>query len=297
MGAMTKLRRDPAALLGLLLTGLLFLAATLAPFLALHDPEPVSLGEKLLSPGKKYPLGTDSLGRCLYSRLLFGARITLRYSLTVLAITLTIGVPLGLLAGYYGGAVDNLIMRLVDIVLAFPNLVLVLVVIGVMGPGLLNAVLALALVSWVGYARMVRGVVLSIKETEYIAAARVCGSRGPVLLWRHIVPNILPPVAVLATLDLGKLILAIATLSFLGLGAQPPLPEWGAMINEARPFMQTAPRLMVLPGAAIALTVLGFNLLGDGLRDALDPQGYSGSTAVGVEPPPAAAVLKGGGSD
>lgn len=297
MGA--KILRDPASLLGLLLAGLVFLAALFAPLLAPHDPEPVSLGEKLLPPGGEYPLGTDGLGRCLYSRLLFGARVTLRYSLTVLVVTLLIGVPVGLLAGYYGGVVDSVMMRLVDIILAFPNLVLVLVVIGVLGPGLLNAILALALVSWVSYARVVRGMVLSIKEKEYIAAARVCGSRGPVLVWRHILPNALPPVAVLATLDLGKLILAISTLSFLGLGAQPPIPEWGAMINEARPFMQTFPRLMVIPGAAIAVTVLGFNLLGDGLRDALDPQGYTGGAVADQEeaPQPAAAALKGGGLD
>ena len=162
-----------------------------------------------------------------------------------------------------------MIMRLVDIILAFPNLVFALVVLGILGPGLLNAMLALAMLSWVSYARIVRGIVLSIKEKEYIAAARVSGSRGFVLIWRHVLPNVLPPVAILATLDLGKLVLAFSTLSFLGLGAQPPTPEWGMMINDARPFMQTFPRLMIIPGAAIALTVLGFNLLGDGLRDAL----------------------------
>jgi peptide/nickel transport system permease protein len=293
-----KILRDPASLLGLLLVGLVFLAALFAPLLAPHDPEPVSLTERLLPPGGEYPLGTDGLGRCLYSRLLFGARLTLQYSLTVLAVTLVIGIPVGLLAGYCGGIIDSVIMRFVDIILAFPNLVLALVVVGILGPGLLNAMLALALVSWVGYARVVRGMVLSIKEKEYIAAARVCGSRGPALVRRHVLPNVLPPVAVLATLDLGKLILAISTLSFLGLGAQPPAPEWGAMINDARPFMQTFPRLMVIPGAAIAVTVLGFNLLGDGLRDALDPQGYTGP-AVGKEeaPQPAAAALKGGGLD
>lgn len=293
-----KILRDPASLLGLLLVGLVFLAALFAPLLAPHDPEPVSLAERLLPPGGEYPLGTDGLGRCLYSRLLFGARLTLQYSLTVLAVTLVIGIPVGLLAGYCGGIVDSVIMRFVDIILAFPNLVLALVVVGILGPGLLNAMLALALVSWVGYARVVRGMVLSIKEKEYIAAARVCGSRGPALVRRHVLPNVLPPVAVLATLDLGKLILAISTLSFLGLGAQPPTPEWGAMINDARPFMQTFPRLMVIPGAAIAVTVLGFNLLGDGLRDALDPQGYTGPAAGKEEAPqPDAAALKGGGLD
>ncbi len=290
-----KVPKDPASLLGLLLVGTIFLAALFAPSLALHDPEPVSLGDRLLPPGEGYPLGTDGLGRCLYSRLLFGARVTLQYSLVVLAVTLAIGVPLGLLAGYCGGIVDSVIMRFVDLVLAFPNLVLALVVVGILGPGLLNAMLALALVTWVGYARVVRGMVLSIREKEYIAAARISGSRGPALVLRHFLPNVLPPVAVLATLDLGKLILAISTLSFLGLGAQPPTPEWGTMINDARPFMQTFPHLMVIPGAAIAVTVLGFNLLGDGLRDALDPRGYSGPTAVEETLHPGASAQKGGG--
>ena len=268
--------RDPASLRGCLIVGLLLLTALFAPLLAPHDPEPVSLAERLLAPGGEYPLGTDGLGRCLFSRMLYGARVTIGYAFVVLMVTLFVGIPAGLLAGYCGGFIDGVIMRLVDIILAFPNLVFALVVLGILGPGLLNAMLALAMLSWVSYARIVRGIVLSIKEKEYIAAARVSGSRGFVLIWRHVLPNVLPPVAILATLDLGKLVLAFSTLSFLGLGAQPPTPEWGMMINDARPFMQTFPRLMIIPGAAIALTVLGFNLLGDGLRDALDPQGYAG---------------------
>lgn len=272
-----RLFRDPAAACGLVLVTAVILTALFAPVLAPHDPEPVSLAHRLLPPGSDYPLGTDALGRCLYSRTLFGARVTLQYSLAVLGVILLLGVPAGLLAGYQGGLIDSAVMRLADTVLAFPNLVLALVVTGILGPGLFNVMLALALLSWVEYARVVRGMVLSLKEKEFIAAARVCGTPAPVILWRHVLPNILPPVAVLATLDLGKLILAIATLSFLGLGAQPPTPEWGAMINEARPFMQTVPRLMMIPGAAIAVTVFGFNLLGDGLRDALDPRAGAGA--------------------
>jgi len=269
---LSKIIRDPAALGGLIIITLVVFTALFAPLLALHDPEPVSLSLRLLPPGVEFPLGTDALGRCLYSRLIFGARITLQYSLAVLAVIMLIGVPLGLLAGYKGGFIDTVIMRFADTILAFPNLILALVLIGLLGPGLFNVMLALALVSWVGYARVVRGMVFSIKEKEFIAAARVCGTPTLSLVWRHIMPNVLPPLAVLATLDLGKLILSIATLSFLGLGAQPPTPEWGAMINDARPFLQTIPRLMLAPGLAIALTVLGFNLLGDGLRDILDPR-------------------------
>ncbi len=274
-----KLARDPAALFGFVLVFLMIFSALLAPVLAPHDPEPVSLSQRLLPPGGDFPLGTDALGRCLFSRILFGARVTLQYSLAILGVILFIGIPLGLLAGYRGGFLDSVIMRLADIVLAFPNLILALVMVGILGPGLFNVMLALALVSWVGYARVVRGLVLSLKEKEFVSAARVCGTPARALLLRHILPNIIPPVVILATLDLGKLILAISTLSFLGLGAQPPTPEWGAMINEARPFMQTVPRLMVAPGAAIAIAVLGFNLLGDGLRDALDPRSLSSLVA------------------
>ena len=269
---LSKIMHDPAALGGLIIITLVVFTALFAPLLASHDPEPVSLSLRLLPPGDEFPLGTDALGRCLYSRLIFGARITLQYSLAVLVVIMLIGVPLGLLAGYKGGFIDTVIMRFADTILAFPNLILALVLIGLLGPGLFNVMLALALVSWVGYARVVRGMVFSIKEKEFIAAARVCGTPTLSLVWRHIMPNVLPPLAVLATLDLGKLILSIATLSFLGLGAQPPTPEWGAMINDARPFLQTVPRLMLAPGLAIALTVLGFNLLGDGLRDILDPR-------------------------
>ncbi len=290
-----KLLRDPAALSGLLIITMVMMVALLAPVLAPHDPEPVSLTERLLPPGVDYPLGTDALGRCLLSRVVFGARVTLQYALSILAVIVLIGIPVGLAAGFRGGWLDTVVMRVVDTILAFPNLILALVLVGVLGPGLFNVMLALALVSWVGYARVVRGMVLSIKEKEYIAAARVCGTSGFKLVWGHILPNVLPPLAVLATLDLGKLILAIATLSFLGLGAQPPTPEWGAMINDARPFLQTLPRLMLIPGLAIALTVLGFNLLGDGLRDILDPRASNTLGLVDVEKRHYAWLLPGAG--
>lgn len=290
-----KMFRDPAALSGLLIITTVIAVAFLAPVLSPHDPEPVSLTERLLAPGGEYPLGTDALGRCLLSRVLFGARVTLQYALSILAVIVLIGIPVGLAAGFRGGLLDTIVMRLVDTILAFPNLILALVLVGVLGPGLFNVMLALALVSWVGYARVVRGMVLSIKEKEYIAAARVCGTPGFKLVWRHVLPNVMPPLAVLATLDLGKLVLAIATLSFLGLGAQPPTPEWGAMINDARPFLQTVPRLMLIPGLAIALTVLGFNLLGDGLRDILDPRATGAPGQVELEKRHYAWLLPGAG--
>ncbi len=272
----SRLLRDPASICGLLIIAFVFFAAFFAPVFAPSDPEPVNLSTRLLSPSDQFPLGTDSLGRCSLSRVLYGGRVTLKYALTILAAIIVIGVPLGLISGFKGGLVDSFIMRLSDSILAFPNLILALVLVGALGPGLFNVMLALALVSWVGYTRIIRGMVLSLKEKEYVSAAKVCGTSSATIVWRHILPNVLPPLAVLVTLDLGKLILAIATLSFLGLGAQPPTPEWGAMINEARPYLHTVPRLMLVPGIAIAFAVLGFNLLGDGLRDILDPKAFSG---------------------
>ncbi len=273
--------RDPMSLAGLGVILLVFVLTMAAPLLSPHDPLPVSLAERLQPAGNDYPLGTDPLGRCLLSRLLFGGRMTLQYSLSVLLIIILIGVPAGLAAGYLGGIVDSILMRMADIVLAFPNLILALVVTGVLGPGLINILIALALVSWVQYARVVRGMVLSLKEKEFILAARASGTAPGGIIWHHLLPNVLPPVAVMATLNLGSLVLSISTLSFLGLGAQPPLPEWGAMINEARNYIVTQPQLMLYPGTAIAVTVLGFNLLGDGLRDVFDPQGFTRPRAYG----------------
>lgn len=270
--------RDKMALLGLLIITCLFFCALFAPLLAPHDPLPVSLEHRLLSYGDDFLLGTDHLGRCLLSRLLFGARETLKYTLMIQAVVLIIGVPAGLVAGYFGGWADTLLMRLADIILAFPNIILAIAMAGILGPGLFNVLLALAIVSWVAYARVVRGMVLSLKEKEFVLAARTCGTNTRNILTKHLLPNVMPPVIVLATLNMGSMVLSISTLSFLGLGAQPPSPEWGAMINDARNFMHSEPRLMLLPGAATALTVLGFNLLGDGIRDFLDPRGYTRNT-------------------
>lgn len=268
----SRLVRDRLALLGLAILLLVAGVALLAPYLAPNDPTKVDLAQRLAPPGGQYPLGTDHLGRCLLSRLIWGARVSLTTATLALAAILFIGVPLGTLAGYMGGWVDSLLMRLVDVLLAFPGLVLALVIAGMLGPGLLNVMLALAAVWWVGYARVVRGMVLSVKEREFVLAARACGTPSWAILLRHILPNVLSPVVVLATLDMGKLILAISGLSFLGLGAQPPAPEWGAMLNDGRPYMQVAPQLMLYPGLCIMTVVLAFNLLGDGLRDLLDPR-------------------------
>ncbi|MDH7578790.1 MAG: nickel ABC transporter permease subunit NikC [Bacillota bacterium] len=275
--ALKRLAGDKLALIGLGIAALVVAVGIFAPYFAPHDPVKVALDQRLSPPSPVYPLGTDHLGRCLLSRLIYGTRASLTTAALALAAIMLVSIPVGALAGYCGGWVDNLFMRLVDVLLAFPSLILALVIAGMLGPGLLNVMLAVASVWWVGYARVIRGMVLAVKEKEFVLAARACGTSELGIITRHILPNILSPVVVLATLDMGKLILAISGLSFLGLGAQPPTPEWGAMLNDARPYMQVAPQLMVYPGLAIVTVVLAFNLLGDGLRDALDPRGTAKS--------------------
>ncbi|MEA3293555.1 MAG: nickel transporter permease, partial [Euryarchaeota archaeon] len=216
--------------------------------------------------------GTDNLGRCMLSRIIYGARISLQIGIIVVGITSVIGITLGMIAGYYGGVLDELIMRGVDILLVFPGIILALVIAGILGPGLFNVMLALAIVGWTGYARVVRGVVLSVKEKEYVESARALGVGDWYIITRHILPSCVAPIIVIATLGMAYVILAAAALSFLGLGAQPPTPEWGSMLNNGKNFMRTAPHLTIFPGLAIMITILAFNFIGDGLRDALDPR-------------------------
>ena len=267
-----RLRLGWGGWLGIGLVLLFVLIAAAAPLLAPNDPTLPHPGQSLAEPSREFPLGTDNLGRCLLSRLIYGSRLSLGIAAVATLAIMTIGVLLGLVSGYYGGMVDSVLMRIVDVLLAFPSLVIALAIAGILGPGMINAMIGLVSVWWVGYARVVRGVALSVRERPYIEAARTIGATDGRILRRNMLPNVVPPIIVLATLEMGQLILAIAGLNFLGLGAQPPTPEWGAMLNEGRPFWQTAPQLMVYPGLAIALVVLGFNLLGDGLRDLLDPR-------------------------
>jgi len=266
--------RDPANVLGLVIVVLAVTTAIAAPLLAPHDPTDVSLQDRLLPPGRDFPLGTDHLGRDELSRLLYGARTTLRTAGVVLAVVFAIAFMVGTLSGYYGGWLDTLLMGLVDLLLAFPGLILAVAIAGTLGPSLMNVMIAMAAVWWAGYARLVRGMVLAIRNREFVEAARAIGASDGRIMVSHIWRNILGPVVVLATLDMGWIILGISGLNFLGLGAQPPTPEWGAMLNDGRPFLQTEPQMMLYPGAAIFLVVLGFNLLGDGLRDLLDPTTY-----------------------
>ncbi len=265
------LRRNPSAVAGGLVVAAITVLAIVGPVLTPYDPNAQHLGNRLQGPSLAHPFGTDQLGRDVATRLLYGARITLGLAVLVTVVRLTIGVVVGLLAGYCGGWVDEALMRLVDVLLAFPGIVLALVVAGILGPSLTNLALALAVVGWTRYARVVRSSVLEMRERPFVQASRLTGAPRRRVLRRHVLPNVAGPVVVLATLDLGGVILAAAGLSFLGLGAQPPAPEWGTMLSTGRHHLREASWLVNAPGLAIVIAVLGSNLLGDGLRDALDP--------------------------
>jgi len=257
--------------MGASMLSILILAAVAAPLIAPYDPLAIDVTNSLASPGWQHPLGTDHLGRDTLSRLLFGARTSLGAAGIVVAIVTVVGIVVGTVAGFFGGWIDEIIMRLIDILLAFPSFILALVIAGILGPGLGNVILAMVLVRWAGFARIVRSIVLSLRQRQYIEAARSVGATNCRIMTRHLLPNVLGPTIVLTTLDLGNTILGISGLSFIGLGAQLPQPEWGAMLNYARVYIQKAPLLMVFPGIAIILAVSSANLLGDAFRDILDP--------------------------
>jgi peptide/nickel transport system permease protein len=267
-----RLARSKSALLGMVLIVLLILCAIFAPDIAPYDPVKQSFVRQLRPPSAEFLLGTDEFGRDILSRILYGSRIALMVGFLADSIALVLGVTLGLVAGYYGELVDSVIMRVVDILLAFPYLLLAMIVVAVLGPNLRNAMIAIGIVYMPQYARLVRGTVLSIKEMDYVEAAQVIGAAPARVMFRHILPNCFGPIIVMATLTVGSAIVETAGLSFLGLGAQPPTPEWGAMLATGRSHMLTSPWIATFPGVAILITVLGFNLLGDGLRDALDPR-------------------------
>lgn len=272
MRAWAQLRHNRAALVGLVIVGTLLLAAVFAPLLAPYNPYIVSLDARLQPPGGAHLLGTDELGRDILSRLLFGARVALYVGIVTVFLSGLIGIGGGLVAGYLGGYWDAIIMRLVDVFLAFPVILLAIAIVAVRGPGLTNVLLALAMVYWTSYARVARGIVLLLREEEYTWAARTLGASPARIMLRHLLPNALAPMIVLASLGMGNAILAEAALSFLGFGIQPPEASWGSMLNFGMQFLRDASFLSTFPGLAIFVTVLGFNLLGDGLRDALDPR-------------------------
>jgi peptide/nickel transport system permease protein len=267
-----RFRRNRLALAGLAVVALLVVAAVGAPWLAPADPAKQSLIEKRARPGDKFLLGADEFGRDILSRVLFGSRVALLVGLLSVAIALGVGLILGCLAGFAGGWVDALIMRGIEILLAFPYLLLAIAVVSALGPGVLNTTIAVGIWGTPTVTRVVRGAVLAARESEYVRAARALGASAGEILRRHVLRNILPTVVVYSTLFMANAILVEAALSFLGLGVQPPTPSWGLMVSSGRDFLLVAPHIATIPGLAIMLAVLGFNLLGDGLRDALDPR-------------------------
>ncbi len=281
-----RILRQRSAIVGLSILGFLLFLAIFAPLIAPYDPNQVLIGVEdvrkrdapcihLLGCPEETPqhiMGIDGNVRDVFSRMLYGTRISLRIGFTVVSVAVLLGVTLGSVAGYAGGWVDNVIMRLMDVILAFPFFLLAIALVFVLGPSLTNAMLAISVVSTPGYARVIRATVLTVREAEYVEASRALGASHWQILFGRILPNALPPLIVLATLGVATAILDTAALSFLGLGAQPPIPEWGTMLGSERNQIFSAPHLVFVPGVAISLTVLAFNLLGDGLRDALDPR-------------------------
>lgn len=266
------LARNSLLLAGLVLVGAVSLAALLAPWLAPYAPEAINVDAVLLPTGADHWLGTDALGRDVLSRMLYGGRVSLWVGFVAVGLSTSIGLVLGLAAGYFGRLTDELIMRLVDVMLCFPSFFLILAVIAFLQPSLLNIMIVIGLTSWMGVARLVRAETLSLRSRDFVLAARVAGA-GPLrIIFLHILPNALAPVLVSATLGVAGAILVESSLSFLGLGVQPPDPSWGNMLTEGKEVLGVAPWLSIFPGLAILLTVLGYNLLGEGLRDLLDPR-------------------------
>jgi peptide/nickel transport system permease protein len=252
---------------------LLLVSAVCAPILAPHDPVRQNLDQDLISYSNEHPLGTDKLGRDILSRTLYGGRISLLVGSTTVAISLAIGMAIGSLSGYFGGWVDQLLMRSVDILMAFPGILLAIAFTAVLGPGLDHVILALCLIGWTGYARLVRGEILTLREREFVQAAEALGCKPKRVILRHLLPNLLPPLLIQATFGLAAAIIAEGSLSFLGLGVEPPTPSWGSMLNEGRQFLLVAPHLTTYPGLAIMITVLALNLVGDALQDRLASRG------------------------
>lgn len=277
MNAQTKtfwkyFKRNRLAVAGLVMIGLIFFVAGTAPLLAPYDPGKTDVSLKLKPPSFQHPLGTDQLGRDVFSRMLYGSRISLSVGFVAVAISIFIGILVGAVAGYYGRWVDSLLMRFVDIMLCFPTFFLILTVVALLGPSIFNIMLVIGITSWMGTSRFVRAEFLSLRERDFVQAARALGVADRRIIFKHILPNGLAPVFVTATLDVATAILVEAGLSFLGFGVQPPAPSWGNILTEGRTYIFDAWWLTLFPGLAILITVLSFNLLGEGLRDTLDPR-------------------------
>jgi peptide/nickel transport system permease protein len=270
--SLTDLTSNTPAFIAVILLVLLVLMAIVGPYLVAYAPDALDLDSLRQPPGKAHLLGTDSKGRDILSRVVSGARISLSVGIIASALSLCIGIFFGLIAGYFGGAVDAFFSQVFDIFLAFPSLLLAIGISAVMTPGLTSAMLAITLVGWAGFARLVRGITLSLKEQTYVEASQALGASSARILYRHILPNALPLILVAGSLRVGGFILLEAALSFLGLGVQPPTPTWGSMISLNRVYINSAPWMVIFPGLAISITVISFNVLGDFLRDKLDPR-------------------------
>ena len=252
---------------------LIILSSICAPLIC-HgvDPTAGELSDAIMAPSAEHPFGTDKMGRDIFARVIYGSRTSLVSTFSLVLTIFVIGTFLGILAGYFGGAVDAIIMRIADMMIAFPGLVLAIAVAGMLGASTKNAIIAISVVSWPKYARLARSLVMKIRHTDFVAAAQVTGSRTPYMLWKYMLPNTITTLVITAATDIGSMMMELAALSVLGFGAQPPTPEWGSMLNEGRNFMQSAPWMMIYPGLAIFITVVIFNMLGDNLRDILDPK-------------------------
>jgi peptide/nickel transport system permease protein/nickel transport system permease protein len=264
-------RKNKSLTIYCILALVLVLISIFAPYIAPHDPLKTNMANSLKGSSDIFPIGTDQLGRDLFSRILYGALNSLKMTFTLVITVFIVGTLAGTIAGYFGGITDVVIMRFCDVFLAFPGIIFAIAIAGILGPSSINTIIALAVVNWAKYARVSRGLAMSITKKDYIKAAKMGGARQYQIILKHVLPNIIPSLIVMAAMDIGTMLLEISSLSFLGLGAQPPTPEWGYMINEGRAYIQTAPWLMIYPGIAMFITVTIFNLLGEGIRNILDP--------------------------
>lgn len=263
-------KKNKRAMIGLFIIIIFLIVVIFAPWIATHDPFAQNPSGKLLSPSLDNLFGTDRYGRDMFSRILYGSRISLAVGVFGVFISILIGVFLGTVSGYFGGKIDNFIMRFIDILMAFPGFLLALAIIAILGPGMVNVIIAIGIFSIPGFTRVTRSTVIPVSNTEYVEAARAIGSTHTSTILKHVIPNSIGPIIVLSSMRIATAILTAAGLSFLGLGAQPPSPEWGAMLSEGRDYLRDAPHVSIVPGLSIMFVVLGFNMLGDGLRDALD---------------------------
>lgn len=265
-------RKNIILILGVVITFLMLLMVIFAPHLEMYNPTKMSLSEKFIPPCKEHWFGTDHMGRDILSRVIEGSRVSLTTAMAVVLLSAAIGTVIGLVSGFFGGVIDMILMRAVDVLLAFPTIVFALAISNVLGTGQMNLIIAICCVQWVRYARMARGEAILLKNAEYIEAARAVGSSDFQILIKYFFPNVISKILIMVSLDIGSIILYCASLSFLGLGAQPPSPDWGAMISDGKNYLQYAPWMALFPGLAIAVSALGFNMMGDGIRDLLDPR-------------------------